>query len=186
MTELLYERLTFSPAPHFTTPAMERGTALEPAGRRFYEAFAGKDVQTVGFCASEAGPWGCSPDGLCDDRGLEIKTPMPLNLLGMLLLSDAEAAKPYFLQCQAGCWICGRQQWDLLLFSDQPGIPSRIIEIRRDDAIMLAFDEHIPAFCAELDEAEARLRKMGGGIEKPLADPLAALPDYPAQEGATL
>ena len=172
MQELLFERLTGREANSFVTPAMERGTMLEPQARAWYELTADTDVRQVGFvtCDELKGRAGCSPDGLVGDaRGIEIKCPMPVNIIGLLLEDDAEAAKDYAAQIQFCMWICARTEWDLVLFSDEQGIPSRIITIAADPVLQAAFAEHIPAFCAELDAAEAKLRAMGGGINRATA-----------------
>ena len=159
--ELIAERLTLQSAQHFTTAAMERGTLLEPEARKWYAAATNRDVRQVGFI--DAGRWGCSPDGLCADRGVEIKCPMTVNMVRLLLAEDAEAAADYQLQCQAGMWIAGLPFWDLVLYSGQAGLPNRIITLNVDAKLHEAFAQHVPAFCAEVDAAEGKLRAAGGG-----------------------
>lgn len=60
------------------TGAMEHGTATEPDARRWYSVERDVDVRQVGFCMSDDGRYGCSPDGLVgDDGALELKCPQP-------------------------------------------------------------------------------------------------------------
>src|SRR6185437_290995 len=69
---LAAEIITGQPGEQFTTPAMERGKAMEADARNLY-AFA-HDVKPhlVGFIKN--GPKGCSPDALIDSDGMiEIK-----------------------------------------------------------------------------------------------------------------
>ena len=62
---------------HYT----ERGIALEPEARNFYEVQKNIDVQEVGFITDDLHTWGCSPDGLVSDGlgMLEIKCQIPKN-----------------------------------------------------------------------------------------------------------
>ena len=170
MNDLLFERLTGSLATHGITPAMERGTLLEPDARKQYEFENSRDVRKVGFCypLAHAGKWGASPDGICEDRGIEIKCPLPQNLVGLLLSDEEDAVAPYIMQMQACMWVTGLALWDLYLYTPDPGIPHRTITVKRDEKLIDAFEEHIPTFCADLRAAEIKLRAMpGGGITIP-------------------
>ena len=166
MAELLQERLTGAIADNVRpTAAMEAGTQAEPQARAWYEVETGHTLRQVGFL--DAGRWGYSPDALCvddADRLIEIKRPLPKNLIPLLLEDAREAAADYWMQCQGGLWIAERAVCDLVLFSDTVGIPSRIISIERDEKLCAAFEVELPAFCDELDVAETKLRAMGGGL----------------------
>jgi len=162
LCELVGERLTGFIAQHFATAAMERGTLLEPEARKWYVADTNREVRQVGFL--DAGRWGCSPDGVCADRGLEIKCPLSTNMVRLLLAEDADAAADYMLQCQAGMWISGLPLWDLVIYSGTAGLPNRIITLRADKDMHKAFDEIVPVFCDAVDAAENKLRAAGGGI----------------------
>ncbi len=181
MHQLLCERLTGMEANIFVTPAMQRGVDAEPKARRWYEAATNRDVRQVGFAYMERykGKLGASPDGVidADNRGLEIKVPMLSNLIGLLLADEADAAADYMMQVQGNIWVCDAAAWDLVLYSPDAGVPARIIEIKRDDKLMDAFETHIPAFITQLEEFESRLRAMGGGVERPSIPDWAALPD---------
>lgn len=162
--ELLAERLTGKPAdkPWSAIRAMERGKELEPCARAWYEIATGQEVHEVGFAMPEMhyARVGASPDGICADRGLEIKCPLGKQMINLLLLSEKEAAAEYLLQCQAGMWITGLFRWDLVFYTDEPKFPNRIITLSADEELHKAFETHIIAFCNELDEAEQKIIEL--------------------------
>ena len=56
------------------TSAMQRGKDLEWVARRWYEQRTGLRTWPVGFCTTDCGRFGCSPDALVGhDGGTEIK-----------------------------------------------------------------------------------------------------------------
>lgn len=65
--ELVAERMSNKapgPADEFISEAMREGIRNEPHARRWYEAFTDLEVRAVGFCLTDDGRFGCSPDGL--------------------------------------------------------------------------------------------------------------------------
>lgn len=65
--ELVAERMSNrapGPADEYVSEAMREGIRNEPHARRWYEAFTDLEVRKVGFCLSDCGRWGASPDGL--------------------------------------------------------------------------------------------------------------------------
>ncbi len=160
--ELLAERMTGQLTSHFVSAAMERGTELEPQARAWYQLETNKPIKSIGFVQLDtgAGLCGASPDGMAADRGLEVKCPLNHTIIGQLL-ADVPPLD-YIMQCQAGMWVTGVVRWDLVLFSGTSGIPNRIYELRADERLFAAFETCIPAFCAELAAAEAKLVAMGG------------------------
>jgi putative phage-type endonuclease len=160
--ELLAERMTGKITQHFMTDAMKRGTELEPRARAWYELETGHIVRQVGFVVrDDVKDAGCSPDGLiAETHGLEIKCPLTHTLIGQLLCDEPPAE--YVMQVQFCAWVCGLPAWDLVLFSDNAGVPSRIYTIAADEKLHASFDLHVPAFLAELAACEARLIALGG------------------------
>ncbi|MCP4493437.1 MAG: YqaJ viral recombinase family protein [Gammaproteobacteria bacterium] len=176
MMELLGERLTGSAQERYVNPAMERGTALEPSARAWYEMTTGNKVRQVGFVLPPAGRvYGVSPDGLVNDNsGLEIKCPLRRGFLSALLADKVPGE--HLVQIHAGMWICEREEWDFVMYTEEPNLPNMLKTVQRDERIIAGLAEHVPAFCAELDEREAKLRKMYD-IPKPVEPDLATLPD---------
>jgi putative phage-type endonuclease len=159
LNEKIGERVSGSVQVHFVNDAMERGTNLEPKAREWYEATTGADVVEVGFChADKAGRWGASPDGLVgDDGGIEIKCPQRPAMIDALRREHSPTA--YSVQVQGCMWVTGRSWWDVIVYTDDYGIPNRIWRVTANEAMHAAFAEHIPAFC---DEVEAEAAKIEG------------------------
>ncbi len=160
--ELLGERITQYPTQNFETEAMRRGVENEPRARAWYELTTGRDVTQVGLCVEDGGRWACSPDGLCRDRGIEIKCPMQL---GFVDFADSlEIPDAHFLQMQAGMWITGAKLWDYVVWTDCRGLVPQIITVSADAELHDAFSKIIPAFCDALDEREKKMRDQGHGV----------------------
>lgn len=168
MLELLAERLTLEPAESYTTAAMERGIELEPRARQWYALATGREVREVGIIMSDCGRWGCSPDGLMDDAGLEIKCPLTATF--MEVAESRTLPEDHMTQCQFGLWITGLSRWDYVLHTDKRGLQSQIIQVRPDEKMHAAFAEILPAFCAELDAMESKMRADGHGYTPPQDD----------------
>ena len=190
MLSLLGERLTRQPARGFTTPAMERGTELEASARAWYEFTTGASVREVGFILHESGRWGCSPDGIGDGFGLEIKCPgLPVF---MDFAAGGDIPEDHYIQVQACLWITGLPRWDYMQWTDVAGLFPKVQEVGQDSKLFAAFDEVLPKWCDELDAMEKRMRDDGhglpdgtpinmAGIEYELsAAEIAAIPELPA------
>ncbi len=158
LCELAGERLTGSTEGHFTNAAMERGTKLEPEARDWYSFATGRDVAEVGFVwGDDSRQYGCSPDGLCVDRGLEIKCPMRKAMIGALL--DDKFQRTYRAQVQFCMWCTGLPMWDVCYYHDAPEIPNRIWTIERDPKMHDAFEAHIKPFISELHDAVRKIKE---------------------------
>lgn len=163
MLDLLGERLTGLPSQAFETAAMQRGVELEQRARAWYEMATGADVQEVGFCLSDCGRWGCSPDGLMESRGLEIKCPLQSGFLDVA--ESGAIPDDHIIQVQASLWITDMPAWDYVIWTDARGLAAQIITVEPDAKIHAALAEHVPAFCDMLDEVEARMRANGHGYK---------------------
>ena len=158
LLELVAERLTNVTERHYVTAAMERGTTYEPRARAWYELKTGNTVEQIGFVLADGDRWGCSPDGLFPDGGLEIKCPARIALLDMI---ESRVPSPdYMLQMQACMWICQRRQWDFVVWTDDPLLPCATWTVERAAPLQEAFELLIPAFCDEVDAAEKKLREL--------------------------
>tara|TARA_R110000823_G_scaffold219284_1_gene348252 strand:- start:1319 stop:1957 length:639 start_codon:yes stop_codon:yes gene_type:complete len=119
---------------HYT----ERGIALEPEARNFYEVQKNIDVQEVGFITDDLHTWGCSPDGLVSDGlgMLEIKCQIPKNHIKCIIdyKKTGKAPTKYIQQIQGQMLIANREYCDLLLY--HPHLPSLIIRILDDHIFM--------------------------------------------------
>lgn len=122
----------------FVSPAMQHGIDNEEAARLFYEFDNDLDVTQVGFCLSDCGRFGCSPDGLIgDDGGLEIKVPS-LETQARYLL-EGVLPPEYACQVHGSLAVTGRKWWDFVSYSEQ--LPTFKIRVEPDDFTKLLHDE---------------------------------------------
>lgn len=104
----------------YVTAAMRNGSIMEPEARRFYEFETGTTVDQVGFCLSDCGRFGCSPDGLVgDDGGLELKHPTAKTQVEWLYTGLVPAK--YLPQIHWSMIVTGRKWWDFMAY--YPGLP---------------------------------------------------------------
>ena len=156
--QLVGERLTGRTTEHFESDAMRRGTALEPIARDWYSMQTGNKVEQIGFVYALDGRTGGSPDGLIgDDGAIEIKALLLHNHIAAI--ADDELCSAHYMQAQGVMWVTDRRWLDFVHFTDAQGVPSRYLRIERDDKLTAALEEHIGAFCDDLDAAEAKIRE---------------------------
>ena len=139
------------------TYAMDQGNVLEKIAIPWYEFRYGVTVNRVGFCLSDDGKTGCSPDGLVGDlRGLEIKCPTPPTHCRYLL--EQRVPPEYLPQIHMSMLVTGRTEWTFVSYS--PYLPALVVTLLRDDAIQTVLRETLSKFTAQVDEAETRIRAM--------------------------
>lgn len=147
------------------------GHENEPEARAAYEAREFEVVETCGLVyKDESLRCGISPDGLTDDRGLEIKNPWTTQV-HLATLLDGVIKPEYLTQCQYSLWVTGYDRWDFASYDFRiRGKPENrlvVIPQYRDPAIMETFDTEIPKFISEMDEILDRLGfKFGQQWEK--------------------
>ncbi len=131
---------------------MERGTNMEPQAKARFMLEKDKKVEEVGFIYKDKKKLvGCSPDGLVDSDGLEIKCPAPITHVSYLLQDGCP--KQYLPQVQGSMWITGLHHWWFVSF--HPDYPVKIEYVERDKEWMAKLDEIMPAFLDRL----ANMRK---------------------------
>lgn len=138
--------------------AMENGTNTEPEARRFYEMEREATVQQVGFCLSDCGRFGCSPDGLVGEPdawkgGLELKCPLLKTQAEYLL--DSTLPSEYRPQCHFQLIVTGLPWIDFLSYS--PGLPPLLVRVEPD-----AYTATLRGILADfLGEFETVLKRLG-------------------------
>ncbi len=156
---LVTERITGEPVETFVTPAMMRGTELEPQARAMYSFHRGHDVAEVGIVLHpRIARSHCSPDGLCGDVGMvEIKCCGAARHIEML--TDSPPEDRYVKQCLWQMACTGRQWVDLAYF--HPGLPEQmqlvIHRIDRDDALISEMETEVEKFLEEVAATVADL-----------------------------
>jgi predicted phage-related endonuclease len=139
--------------------ALEHGTINEPAARAAYEFETGHNVQQTGFIYCEERRIGVSPDGLIPsiNKGLEIKNPFTAKVHADFLCND-KVKSEYELQVQFSLYVTGYESWDFCSYHS--AFKSNMLKIKtfeRNDKIFDRFDNEIPEFLKELDEALAKI-----------------------------
>jgi hypothetical protein len=151
------EIITGEPGERFTTPAMERGHAMEGEARALYAFQTNADPLRVGFVRN--GGAGCSPDALIGDvGGLEIKTKRADILIECLFRDDFPPE--HKAQCQGFLWIAEREWIDLCAY--WPGMPLYVKRAYRDEAYIEELASAVATFNDELAATVERVRRIGG------------------------
>jgi predicted phage-related endonuclease len=167
--QLVVERLTQTVQDDgFVSPAMERGTLLEPAAFAAYEALTGALVTRTGFLAHDSLAVGTSLDGHVGDfEGcLEIKCPKSATHIGYLRAGVVPAA--YVPQMTHHLWVTGAAWCDFLSYDDRlpAALQTFLVRLTRDEAAIAAYRSKAVAFLAEVD---AEFCELAGIQEKAVA-----------------
>lgn len=152
---------------------MEMGRILEEEARPWLACELGQEIQTVGFITSDDGRYGCSPDGLLVDRGVEIKCPQPVNHVKCLM--TGEVPDEYLPQVHGGMFVTGFDSW--MFMSYRRGFPKFVTTVRRDETIQAAIKLAIDGFCIKLDAAKEHMIDLNGG-PPPRSRFNAPVPDF--------
>ena len=159
---LVAEVLTGTIESGHSTLAMERGTNLEPRARSWYQFETGREVKQVGFVYRDAEKaCGCSPDGLLEDRMIEIKCPLRKNSVAFVLKMKKTGKIPteHFAQVQFSLWVTGLSLCDFIVYNPEIALPSAIVTVEKDEKYHAALDEFVPAVVAEIQEAVELLKE---------------------------
>lgn len=146
------------------TSSMQNGTIMEPRIRKLYKFERNCEVKQVGFCLSDDGRLGCSPDSLIDDDGvLEIKSPEPHTHVSWLIAGTLP--KQHRAQCHGHLVVTGRKWCDFLSHCD--GFPD--LEIRVEpDTYTEQLRECLGLFLEDYDKALVKVAARFGEPPKPL------------------
>ena len=155
MHKLIAESLTGKEATGFMSEWMERGKEMEAEARNWYEIDHG-DVRQVGFVyRDERKDTGCSPDGLMEDRGLEIKCVSPGIMVGYML--DGGMVREYIPQVQGSMYVTGLLRWDFLVY--HPDFKPILITVERDKEYLSKLEMYLARFNKERTEKLNRLKE---------------------------
>lgn len=151
--KLAGERITGTPMESYTNKYMERGKALEPEARDYYQFLTNSKLQRVGFIKNTNK--GCSPDSLIGNNGmLEVKTEAP-----HLLIERLETDKlpdDHYAQLQGNLWVSEREWIDALIYF--PGMPASLKRVFRSDEYIKNLAIAVDKFNDELDSLVERIK----------------------------
>lgn len=115
IAELIAEQVCPDYTGGFTSRAMWQGTNVESEARQWYAYATDTEVRQVGFVTDDGENYGCSPDGLAEPNGLELKGPIPRTHVGYMLDPESLRAE-YRVQCHGGMVVCERRAWHLMSY----------------------------------------------------------------------
>ena len=155
--ELACERIMGESLDPYLSEFMERGTDMENQAVAYFELQRDIDCEVVGFCLSDDGKLGCSPDRLVGkDGGLEIKVPSAIVHAGYLF----EPPTKYLCQIQGAMLVTGRAWWDFLSFN--PSLPPVLVRYERDEKFIARLSELLAEFCEKLDTTMTQMNTRYG------------------------
>ena len=140
----------------YTNWAMEKGIEREAESRELFELIYGP-VRQVGFVyKDERKLFGCSPDGLIGNAGLELKNPLLKTHVKYLL--DGKLPIEYFQQVQGSMYVTDFTHWYFMSY--YPGIPPFILKVERDEKFIAKLAEELEKFIHELAVVIRKLKEM--------------------------
>lgn len=165
---LIADRLSplYGQQEEYVSASMRNGTIMEPEARRYYEFEREMKVEQVGFCITDDGRFGVSPDALVNKREgtLELKNPDPKTHVEWLL---AGVLPPKHKPQVHGALIVTGCDWaDFMSYS--PGLPPLLVRV--------VADEYTEQLRAALEVFWTRYQEAWRTV---VAMPGAVLPDSP-------
>lgn len=156
LNTLAGERIAGPQMDGYQNAHMARGHELEDEARSMFVFLKDMKVSQVGIVYPDQQKlFSCSPDGLMDSTGLEIKCPAIHTHVAYL--REGKLPREYVCQVQGSMLVCGFQSWWFMSY--YPGLPPLILEVNRDDKFCAKLKVELEAFCEELDRIEAELRQ---------------------------
>lgn len=157
MNTLLAEWLTGEKQSIKQSDWMARGIELEDEARSAYEFITDQEVETVGLVFKDDDRLvSCSPDGLCGDKGVEIKCPAPGTHVGYLL--GAKLPTAYVQQVQGSMWLTGLKSWDFVSY--HPSMPPVIINVKRNEKLIESIDSVMAEFLTNMLSKRQELERV--------------------------
>jgi len=155
------------PIMGFQGGVMDQGHILEDEAIPWYEFEFDQKVRRVGFVTSDDEKIGCSPDGLLEIGGIEIKCPQPEQHVKYLLAG--KVPDDYVMQVQGSMHICQCEVWRFVSY--RRGFPKLVLNVQRDPAIQEALTDALDLFRMKFDEGWAYLCELNGGPPPPRPKP---------------
>lgn len=139
----------------FESHATSQGQIAEKIALPWYNFTYNANARQVGFCVSDDGRIGCSPDALIgDDSGLELK--LPTHPKHLQYLSKHEVPDDYKVQVQFSLYVTGRPHWDFCSWSKV--FDPLVVHVEPDPEAQAAIAEALAGFFAKFDPLYAKLK----------------------------
>lgn len=139
--------------PFKGTPDTERGVTMEKEAVRWLEFAKGYKGREVGFCLSECGRYGASPDWLLDDGSpVEVKAPDIHTFIKwhQHWRKTGEVPLEHKAQVHGEMHVTGADRCIFIPYPDHSALDKLVIEVRRD-AFTTKIGEAVETFCDELE-----------------------------------
>jgi putative phage-type endonuclease len=153
MYQLAGERVIKTKVETYQSKAMEEGIEKEDTARQYFSMLNDIEVKQVAICEHDSGLFICSPDGIWECSGLEIKCPLIHTHVQYLL--EGKLPTEYIGQVQGSMLVTGYQTWNFMSYF--PGLDPLIIEVKRDEEYCDKLYEALYVFCKELEKVTERL-----------------------------
>lgn len=159
LNELLAAWLIGQPVTMEANAFMERGSEMEAEAANWYAFDRDVSIETIGFCTTDCGRFGASPDRVVGERGLlEIKVPGIVQQVANI----REMTDEHDIQVQCQLFVTGREWCDLVSYN--PTLPSVVKRIELNQEFMLNFHESLfgdEGFCSHLASEKMKLIQRG-------------------------
>jgi YqaJ-like viral recombinase domain len=137
------------------TPDTVRGTSMENEALRWLKMAHGYSTRQVGFCLSDCGRYGCSPDGLTPENiPVEVKAPSLHTFLKWRIAGGLP--QDHKVQVHSEIYITGADKGIFLAYADHPALDNMVVIVERDE-----FTEKIgpivEKFCDRLEALQREL-----------------------------
>ena len=146
------------------TFAMEQGNIIESIARPWYAFTYGVDVKAVGFCVSDDGRCGCSPDGMLPDgSGLEIKSPQGATALKYFI--NGEVPPEYRVQVAFSLYVTGAPYWTFVSYHRQ--LPPLVVRVEPEAKQVAVIQCALAQFFEKFDAIYAKIDAWREAAEAP-------------------
>lgn len=159
LAELVGEVCTGVIKEEVSAKSLEWGKKNEQNARNAYSFSMLSEVSDIPFIYKDKKMrFGCSPDGICETHGLEIKCPFSTKN-HIDFVCSKKIKTEYLNQCQFSMWVTGIGEWHFASFD--PRMRNKRLHIsiiERDEEIMSKFDELCVEFITDMDNM---IKKIG-------------------------
>jgi hypothetical protein len=158
IAEEIDQQYSIEPDDAYVSKSMQNGIDREDAARAWYSFEKDVDVTKVGFCLSDCGRYGCSPDGLMPELrgGLEIKCPDLKTHIRWL--RNKGLPSDHRCQVHGELAVSDYDWWDFLSFSPCDDLPSLIVRVY-PDSFTIALKDELERFLARYQAALKSVRE---------------------------
>lgn len=133
----------------------DRGNLMEPEALKWLAMRHDLEGRAVGFCLSDCGRYGASPDWLLNDgRPVEVKNPDTHTFLKWKI--KGELPQEHKVQVHGEMVVTGAESGIFLAYLDHPVIEPLLIEVVRD-VFTAKVKSCVEQFCDRLEELKIQL-----------------------------